>query len=173
MKTDSAKTPIGLIGLGLMGGAFAARLMRAGFAVVGCDLDPACRVAFVKLGGNVAGMAEEVLRGCDRVILSLPSHREVSQVIAVTGAVLRRGQIIIDTTTGDPEHAETLAGELAARGVTYLDATISGNSAQVRAGAAVVMVGGAAEAFAACGDVLAAIGQEAFHTGPSGSGAKM
>jgi 3-hydroxyisobutyrate dehydrogenase-like beta-hydroxyacid dehydrogenase len=66
-----------------------------------------------------------------------------------------------------------MAGELAARDVIYLDATISGNSAQVRDGVAVVMVGGDAEAFARCRDVLDALGSEVFHTGPSGSGARM
>lgn len=174
MKSSEPASPlIGLVGLGLMGGVFAARLRSAGFAVLGCDIDAECRGAFTRQGGQVAAFAADVLRRCDRVIFSLPSHREVAQVVAECGEAWRRGQIIIDTTTGDPEPTVALARELAVRGVTYLDATISGNSAQVRAGEAVVMVGGAAEAFAACGDVLAALGQEAFHTGPSGSGAKM
>ena len=173
MSPHPSALPIGLIGLGLLGGALAARLLRAGFVVVGCDIDPTCCAAFVKQGGDSLGTTEDVLRRCDRVILSLPSHREVAQVVAESGEALRRGQIIIDTTTGDPEPTEALARELAARGVTYLDATISGNSAQVRDGAAVVMVGGGAEAFAACGDVFAVLGQETFHTGASGTGAKM
>lgn len=170
---ETIPPPVGLIGLGLVGEAIATRLRRGGFAVFGCDINPARREALVQLGGQVTALALDVLRRCDRVILSLPSHREVAQVIADSGDGLRNGQIIIDTTTGDPEATEALARELAVRGVTYLDATISGNSAQVRDGAAVVMAGGAAETFAACGDVLAALGQEAFHTGPSGSGAKM
>ena len=156
-----------------MGGAFAARLLRGGFAVVGCDLDPACRQALVALGGRSVATAGEVLKHCDRVILSLPSHREVGQVMAANGAVLSSGHIIIDTTTGDPEHSEALAADLAPRGVTYLDATISGNSAQVREGAAVVMVGGDADAFAACADLFEKLGGESFHTGASGTGAKM
>ncbi len=173
MKTERPDLPIGLIGLGLMGGAFAARLRRAGFVVLGCDIDPTCRAACEQQGGTTAGTAEEVLRRCDRVILSLPSHREVAQVIATGGGALRHGQIIIDTTTGDPEPTAALARELADRGVIYLDATISGNSAQVRSGDAVVMVGGDGAAFVACEALLAALGQEAFHTGPSGTGAKM
>ncbi len=173
MSPHPSALPIGLIGLGLMGGAFAARLLRAGFVVVGRDIDPTCCAAFVKQGGDSLGTTEEVLRGCDRVILSLPSHREVAEVIADSVDRLRPGQTIIDTTTGHPAAAKELAGHLAVRGVTYLDATISGNSAQVRDGAAVVMVGGGAEAFAACGDVFAVLGQETFHTGASGTGAKM
>ena len=174
MKTSiQIAAPVGLIGLGLMGSAFAHRLRSGGFTVVGSDIDPARCEALLQSGGQVAALAVDVLRRCDRVILSLPSHREVAQVVAEAGEALRPGQIIIDTTTGDPEPTAALAHQLALRGVTYLDATISGNSAQVRDGVAVVMVGGVAEAFAACGDVLATLGQEAFHTGPSGSGAKM
>ena len=169
----TASSPIGLIGLGLMGGAFAVRLLRGGFAVMGYDIDATSRQNFSTHGGKIASSAAEVLQRCDRVLLSLPSHREVGQVIKGAGGSLHRELIIIDTTTGDPEHTEAIAGELAGRGVTYLDATISGNSAQVREGVAVVMVGGDAEAFAACGDIFAKLGCESFHTGPSGSGAKM
>lgn len=174
MKPLANSSPsVGLIGLGLMGEAIAARLRRGGLAVFGCDIASPRRAALLELGGQVTAVAGDVLRCCERVILSLPSHREVAEVIAEAGEALRPGQIIIDTTTGDPEPTAALARHLALRGVTYLDATISGNSAQVREGGAVVMVGGDAGAFAACGDVLATLGQEAFHTGPSGSGAKM
>jgi 3-hydroxyisobutyrate dehydrogenase-like beta-hydroxyacid dehydrogenase len=170
---SNASKPIGLIGLGLMGEAFAVRLLNAAIAVVGFDIDPARRAAFAAKGGTNAESTQEVLQACDRVILSLPSHREVGAVIAASHETLRAAHIIIDTTTGDPEHTETLARDLAARGVTYLDATISGNSAQVRAGTAVVMVGGEFGAFGACSDLFARMGSEAFHTGASGSGAKM
>jgi len=156
-----------------MGGAFASRLLHGGFAVLGCDIDANTRAALTQQGGTCVSSASEVLQRCDRVILSLPSHREVGEVIAAAKAAFRSGQIIIDTTTGDPEHTEAIAAELAAHGVKYLDATISGNSAQVREGAAVVMVGGDAEAFAGSSDVFAKLGCESFHTGPSGSGAKM
>jgi 3-hydroxyisobutyrate dehydrogenase-like beta-hydroxyacid dehydrogenase len=172
-SSDKPSAPIGLIGLGLMGSAFASRLLRGGFTVLGYDLDPTCRQNFASQGGKVAANGNDVLRNCDRVILSLPSHREVGQVIAAAGDVLRSGQIVVDTTTGAPEHTEAMASDLAAREVVYLDATISGNSAQVREGVAVAIVGGDAEAFAACRDVLAALGSEVFHTGPAGSGARM
>lgn len=164
---------VGLIGLGLMGSAFARRLLARGMDVVGFDLEPARRDEFARLGGKPAADSAEVLRRCPRVILSLPSHREVGTLLRDHNPHLRPGQIVIDTTTGDPEHAEAMAAELGARGVAYLDATISGNSAQVRDGAAVVMAGGSAEAYAACSDLLAELGGESFHTGGPGSGARM
>jgi 3-hydroxyisobutyrate dehydrogenase-like beta-hydroxyacid dehydrogenase len=156
-----------------MGSAFASRLSGAGFAVIGCDVDAERGAALARQGGESVETAGEVIRRCPRVILSLPSHREVGEVLSVAAGVLRAGHIIIDTTTGDPEHSSAVAAGLAERGVIYLDATISGNSAQVRAGEAIVMVGGDAGAFAACRDVLAILGAESFYTGSSGSGARM
>ena len=83
------------------------------------------------------------------MLLSLPSHREVADVIEAAGSSLSRGLTIIDTTTGDPASTRELARMLGDRGITYMDATISGSSAQVRAGTVTLMVGGDAESFAA------------------------
>lgn len=164
---------IGLIGVGLIGSAIAERLITGGFKVVGWDLDVAALQALRRLGGHAAEDAATVLRTCDHVLLSLPSHHEVDHVIDACRSTLRRGQIVIDTTTGDPISTERVAGKLAALGVGYLDATISGSSAQVRAGAVALMVGGSLETFNACSDIFAAVGRRTFHTGPAGTGAKM
>ena len=164
---------VGLIGLGLMGSALADRLLGAGQGVLGWDIDAERRAALREREGGVARDAQEVFSSCSRVLLSLPSHREVGDVVQAAGPSLSRGLTIIDTTTGDPASTEELARILNERGITYLDATISGSSAQVRAGSATMMVGGDAESFAACSDIFAWIGPQTFHTGPAGTGAKM
>ena len=164
---------IGLIGLGLMGSALADRCLADGQPVIGWDIDAERRTALRERGGAVARDAQEVLGSCTRVLLSLPSHREVGDVVRAAHASLVRGLTIIDTTTGDPASTEEVAKELSERGVSYLDATISGSSAQVRAGSATVMVGGDPASFEACSDIFALIGPQTFHTGPSGTGAKM
>lgn len=161
-----------MVGLGLMGAAFASRLAGRGWAVLGCDVDVArCNTAD-RLGVVIAE-PPAILQRCDTLILSLPSHHEVAEVLTRNAAHLRRGQIIVDTTTGSPDRSEAMAHELALSGVDYLDATISGNSAQAREGTAVAMVGGDAEAFAACRPLFTALVAEAFHTGRAGTGAKM
>jgi len=169
----SVSPPLGLIGLGLLGSVLAARLRAGGFAVIGFDIDPARLEEFRRLGGDPAPAAGTVFARCSRVILSLPSHREVSALVRDHAAAFRPDLTIIDTTTGDPATAEILARDLAARGVTYLDATVSGSSAQVREGAAVMMVGGDDLAFAACADIFKRLGCETFHTGGPGTGARM
>jgi 3-hydroxyisobutyrate dehydrogenase-like beta-hydroxyacid dehydrogenase len=163
----------GLIGLGLLGSALADRLLGAGQPVMGWDIDADCRAALRGRGGGVARDAQEVFSSCSRVLLSLPSHREVGDVVQTAGAALGRGLTIIDTTTGDPASTEELARALTDQGVVYMDATISGSSAQVRAGSATLMVGGTVESFAECSDIFSLIGSQAFHTGPTGTGAKM
>ena len=176
--TSSASAPpplqaVGLIGLGLIGSALAERLLQAGNRVVGWDIDPE-RVALLReKGGHGADGSQEVFSCCHRVLLSLPSHREVGALLRAAGPSLRAGLTIIDTTTGDPAGAEELAGVLRERGVTYLDATISGSSAQVRTGAVTLMVGGDAASVAASSDIFQAIGRLTFHTGTAGTGAKM
>ncbi|MES2692963.1 MAG: NAD(P)-dependent oxidoreductase [Verrucomicrobiota bacterium] len=173
LMTPSPSKPVGLIGLGLVGSAFSERLLARQLSVLGWDIGAAQRDTFATLGGTLLASVSEVFDRCERVILSLPSHREVGDVIDLAAFALRPGHIIIDTTTGDPASTAALAVELAARGVTYLDATISGSSAQVRSGAAIMMVGGDAAAYAACTDLFALLVSAAFHTGPAGTGAKM
>ena len=132
---------LGLIGIGLLGSVLAERLVAGGFAVRGFDLDPTRLDAFRRIGGHAVAGSQAVLTQSDRIVLSLPSHREVAALVHEHSA-LRPGVTLIDTTTGDPATAEVLAQELASRGVNYVDATISGSSTQVREGTAVMMVGG-------------------------------
>ena len=173
VSPSSPQPPVGLIGLGLLGSALAERLLCGGLPVLGHDLDPARHNALVRVGGEVARDAADVFARCRRVLLSLPTHVEVKAVLAAAGTAARPGHVILDTTTGDPEATAALAAELAARGVSYLDATVSGSSSQLREGAAVLMVGGETEAFAACGDLLAPLGHATFHCGGAGAGARM
>lgn len=163
---------IGLLGLGLLGSALAARLLAQGYAVVGSDLRDSAREHLHFLGGTAAS-APDVVARCDLVFLSLPTHREVRAVLDECAASLRAGQVILDTTTGDPASSVAVARDLAARGIAYLDGTVSGSSEQARAGDITWMVGGDLTAFERCLPVLRDLGRAVFHTGPAGTGATM
>ena len=176
MSTSSqTKTPtaIGIIGLGLMGNALAMRLFQSGFTIYGFDPDAECSAAFQALGGVLAGDANGVLGTCDVVLLSLPSHREVGYVLREGAGYVRAGQILLDTTTGEPNSAVEYARELATRGVWYLDATISGSSVQAREGDVIWMVGGEQEAFDRCEVLFQCVAKEVVHAGAVGTGSKM
>jgi 3-hydroxyisobutyrate dehydrogenase-like beta-hydroxyacid dehydrogenase len=149
----------GIIGMGLMGSA----LMKRTGAVCGWDIDPGRCVNALS--------ADDIFERCDIVFLCLPNSGIARGVLSA--ARLRPGQILIDTTTGDPREMAALGAEAASRGVSYLDATISGSSAQLLQGDVLVMVGGEAAVFDQCRDVFDAFAREAVHVGPCGSGAKM
>jgi len=161
---------IGLIGTGLMGQAIVERLLTAGFCVRGWDRD-ADRLA--ASGAEAAESAAAVVRSCNCVVLSLPDSRVAEAVLDELGAGLRPGQVILDTTTGEPEDAVRFAERLRPLGVAYLDATVSGSSEQLRRGEALCMVGGEAADYARCAGLFAALGGAVMHVGDSGDGAKM
>lgn len=145
--------------MGLMGGA----LLRMTGATRGWDVDASRCVN--------APTAQDVFDHSDRVFLCLPNSEIASAVLR--DARLRPGQIIIDTSTGDPAQMAALGARLAARGVPYLDATVSGSSAQLLQRDVLVMVGGDAVVFEQCRDSFAAFAREAVHVGPCGTGSKM
>ena len=165
--------PIGLIGLGLMGLAMAERLTAAGFFVIGWDIAPKQRAALQKCGGQPATSNAEVFAQCDRILLSLPESRTVRAVLREATSTLRYGHIIADTSTGDPQDALCLSRQLTPLGVTYLDATISGNSDQLRRREVVALVGGSRHGFNQALDLIRTFARSVIHTGVVGTGAQM
>ncbi len=170
MESQSDTELVGLIGLGLMGTALAERLLESGYRVAVWNRTPAKANALVARG---AQWSDNPLAACERIIISLYTTDIVEAVLARLSGGLHAGQILLDTTTGEPERTAALGARLAARGVCYLDAPISGSSEQTRRGEATVIVGGDREAFEACADLWRVLGARVFHAGPCGSAAKM
>jgi 3-hydroxyisobutyrate dehydrogenase-like beta-hydroxyacid dehydrogenase len=169
MNNADQKT-IGMIGLGLMGTALTERLLEHGYRVAVWNRT---RDKADPLMARGAEWSDNPLASCARVILSLYTTEVVEAVLAQLDAGLRGGQVILDTTTGEPEQTAALGARLAARGVRYLDAPISGSSEQTRRGEATVIVVGPRETFEACADLWRVMGAKVFHVGPCGSAARM
>jgi 3-hydroxyisobutyrate dehydrogenase len=132
---------IGFVGLGNMGGRITRRLVDAGGAVLGYDVDPTRAAA---CGATAAASVAEVVAGADRILLSLPDSHVVERVVRGPGGLLagaRDGQLVVDLSTAAPASTVALAGELAARGVRYVDAGISGGAAAAEKGTLTLMVG--------------------------------
>jgi 3-hydroxyisobutyrate dehydrogenase-like beta-hydroxyacid dehydrogenase len=161
---------VGLIGLGLMGMAIADRLLEHGYSV---HLWNRTREKAQGLIDRGAIWCDNPISECDRVIISLFSSDIVAEVLESMSVGLRVGQTLIDTTTGEPEDAIRFAKRCEQMGVQYLDAPISGSSEQTRRGEAMVMVGGSDVSFHSCSDLWPILGKMVFHTGASGSAAKM
>lgn len=169
-------SPVGLIGIGLVGTALAENLLARGFPVVGYDLDAGRRAELERRGGVAAASPAEAASRAPRVLLSLRDSATVLAVLDGLQGLLRADPLprfVIDTTTGDPETTEGIAARLAGHGIRYLDAPLAGSSDDIRARDAAFLVGtGTPEDFAACADLFHAITERAFPLGPPGSGAR-
>lgn len=168
LDADSQK--IGVIGLGLMGTAITERLLEHGYQPVVWNRTPDKADALIARG---AVWSDNPLVECRRVIISLYTSEIVAEVLQQMSSALKQGQIVVDTTTGEPADAVRHSACLAERGVSYLDAPISGSSEQTRRGEATVMVGGETADFEACADLWPILGGKIFHVGGCGSAAKM
>ena len=153
-----------------MGTALAERLLEHGYKVVVWNRT---REKAAPLLARGAEWSENPFTNCSRVILSLYTTEVVTEVLERMENGLRDGHLILDTTTGHPDRSAALGKRLAARGIQYLEAPISGSSEQTRRGEATVIVGGGRDGFAACGDLWPVIGKKVIHAGPIGSASKM
>lgn len=156
--------PVGMIGLGNMGGRMARRLVDAGVEVVGHD-----PVAAVDGVDAVAGPADVAAR-CPTVLLSLPDSTVVEPVVRALLPAASAGTTVVDLSTASPESTVALAAEAAQRDVTYLDAGISGGAAAAEKGTLTIMAGGDASAVDAIRPVLAPLAATVHHLGPVGAG---
>jgi 3-hydroxyisobutyrate dehydrogenase-like beta-hydroxyacid dehydrogenase len=164
---------IGMVGLGLLGGPLAERFLDAGFSVTGYDTDPGRRPAFRRSGGRAAASATEVARSARRLVLSLPTSDVVEDVLGQMAPALRKGSIVVDTTTGDPERTARLGLYLCRRGIHYVDATVSGSGKLVRERDVTVMAGGEEGVVRSCEDLFASFARQWFYIGRWGQGARM
>ncbi len=163
---------IGLIGVGLVGTALAERWQRAGWSVIGYDVDSQFRARLTAVGGTAANSIAELLAATDVIVLSLPTSAVATAVID-EHAHLLASKTLIDTTTGEPTEMAGLGKKLSQWGARYLDATIAGSSVQIRDGVVLVMIGGEPATVAACTAVFEAFAAHTIHIGPCGAGAEM
>lgn len=173
--TVNQTAPIGLVGIGLVGTALARSLLADGYSVLGFDIDETRAQALISLGGSAAPSAAAVGRACSCVILSLHNSDIVRDVVEGADGLMSEGTtvtLIIDTTTGVPADTIALEQRLLDRGCAYLDATISGSSAQIGRREGVFLVGGRPAAFDRASEILNCCATRVFHVGPPGDGAK-
>lgn len=164
---------VGVIGLGLLGSAIASRLSPGNQQLHGFDIDPAKREHAISMGVLCHPSAMEVARLADVIILSLPEDRQVDEVIGAIKPSLKTQCIILDTTTGDPKCCERRCKDLSEVGVFYLDCTVAGSSELLRAGKALLFVGGDGLAFGKVRPILDQLAEKHFLMGASGAGSRM
>lgn len=164
---------VGVVGLGNMGLGMARSLVRAGFDVLGQDIDGARQTPAEEAGLRFVTDIATLLDQVDAAVFSLPRARDVEAVATTQGGLLTRSDrkvVVIDTSTSDPDTSRRLAARLAAAGHALLDAPVSGGPSGARDGCLTMMVGGEAADFSLAKPIIAALTETAIHVGPSGSG---
>ena len=138
MKTDA---PVGLIGLGLIGTALAERLTGAGIDVIGFDVDPGRCDAFKNTHRKVAASASDLARQSQSVVIAVYDGAQVDAVLGDLEDKPARPTIIC-TTTCAPGEIKRIATRAAGAGFAFIEAPISGTSAEVMDGTATLLVAG-------------------------------
>ncbi len=156
-----------------MGRHMAVHLARHGATVRGYDVRPDALDGVSRARLEQVATLGEALRGAAVAVLSLPDTPHVESVLLGPDGAFERlaaGALVIDTSTISPEATRRFAAKLAERGITLLDAPVSGGVKGAEAATLTIMAGGPAEAFARARPVLEALGRTINHFGPSGAG---
>jgi 3-hydroxyisobutyrate dehydrogenase len=166
---------LGYVGLGNMGAALARRLLREHRLRL-YDLRPQTMAGLADRGGIPCQGLGALAAECDLVMTCLPTSKEVREVIFAAGGLaarLKKGSIIADMTTGDPNATRAMANELASAGITLVDAPVSGGPHGADAGTIAIMVGASAEVYAKLQPIFETISPNVFHCGAVGTGHTM
>jgi len=164
-------TTVGFVGLGNMGGPMAGNLAKAGFQVRVFDLMPAL-IAGVA-GATGVRSAQDAARDVDVFISMLPAGRHVEGLyLGKDGVaeVLGKNTLVIDCSTIDPATARRVATALSERGITMLDAPVSGGTAGAQNGTLTFIVGGSEAGLARGRPLFEAMGANIYHAGDQGAG---
>ncbi len=165
---------IAFLGLGLMGGGMARRLLGAGFAVTVFNRNPARAEPLAAAGARVAGSPREAAAGAE-VVFSMVADDAASRAIwlgpdgAIAGAA--RGAVLVECSTLTVAWVQELAKAAVAAGAECVDAPVTGTKNQAAVGELNFLTGGNAAALETIRPALNAMGRSVTHLGPTGSGA--
>jgi 3-hydroxyisobutyrate dehydrogenase len=171
--TIPASQHLAFVGLGIMGLPMAQRLCAAGHTLTVHTRTKSRAAAILDQGAAWADTPAAAAARADVCFICVTDTPDVQAVIngpAGIAAGARTGSIVVDHSTISPGATRDLATSLAARGITLLDAPVSGGDVGARQGTLSIMVGGDAAAFERVMPLLQLMGQTITHCGPSGNG---
>lgn len=159
---------IGFVGLGNMGEPMVRRLAAAGYQIRAYDVTEQARARLTGTAGvTLTSSPADVADGADVVILMLPGSDVVEQVLLGDGLLerIRPPTLVADMSSSEPARTRALAERTASRGITLVDAPVSGGVVGARAGSLTIMTGGPPDALATLGPVLSVLGTKVVHAG--------
>lgn len=169
------KQTVGIFGLGIMGSAMSANLLKAGFTVVGYDIAGQRGAAFAALGGRLAATPAAVADQAEILISVLPSVHSLEDVVTGPAGILsaqRKHQVLVESSTLPIEDKERIRDACQGK-VTMLDCPLSGTGAQALTRDLVVYGSGEEMAFERCREVFEGFARSAHYLGIFGNGSRM
>jgi 3-hydroxyisobutyrate dehydrogenase-like beta-hydroxyacid dehydrogenase len=162
---------LGYVGLGVMGGRIAKRLMDAGHTVTGYNRTKSKAEWLIDAGMRWANTPRAVAEEAEIVLSMVTDTRAVRAITQGDEGIiagLKPGQIYIDMSTMSPAYSAALAEQVAQKGAQMLDAPVSGSVITLEQGKLSVMVGGSEDAFQRALPILQYIGPKVTHVGENG-----
>lgn len=174
MSTSASKPRVAFLGLGIMGGGMARRILGAGFPLAVWNRNPDKSAPLGAAGARVAASPADAAKDAD-VIVSMVADDKAAREVWVgkngVASTVQRGAIFIESSTVTVAWVRELAAAAKARGCDFLDAPVTGSKVHANAGELNFLVGGDAAVLERARPVLAAMSKSIAHLGPIGSGA--
>jgi len=173
-SVDGIGENVGVIGLGAMGAGMAGSLRRAGYAVQVFDVREEAAQAFARDGGKATASPAALAAHCEVVVSVVVNAQQTEEVLfGANGcaAAMRPGSVFVMCSTVDPNWSAALEGRLAALGLLYLDAPISGGAARAASGEMTMMTSGAPAAYGKCEAMLDAMAAKVYRLGDAAGAA--
>lgn len=168
---------VGVIGLGAMGSGMAGSLRRAGFDTAVFDIRTEVAQAFAKDGGTACASLAELGARSDVIVSVVVNAAQTESVLFGAdgcAASMKRGSVFVMCSTVDPNWSIALEARLAALGILYVDAPISGGAAKAASGQMTMMTAATPQAYAKAGDMLDAMAAKVYRLGDkAGAGSKV
>jgi len=175
-RNDPSRAGVGIVGIGIMGTAYARNLANAGFAVSGFDIDPDRLAALKNAGGAPAESPRQVAENADVILLALPSVDALrAACLGPDGIVagIRKGTVVVEMSTLPLPAKEECRKALETAGAAMLDCPVSGTGAQAEKRDLVLYASGEEAAVDKLRPVFEALARETRYVGPFGAGMKL
>jgi 3-hydroxyisobutyrate dehydrogenase len=164
---------VAFIGMGTMGAAMAVNILKAGHALTVHNRTRQREEPVAAAGARRAASPMEAAEGVEIVITCVSDTPDVEAVVLGENGIIqsaRAGAIVVDMSTISPSVTRRIAAALAKKGISMLDAPVSGGSEGAQKGTLSIMVGGEARDVQKAMPVLSAMGKNITHVGPTGAG---
>lgn len=163
---------VGFIGLGIMGRPMAKNMLKAGVDLLVADLNKEAVADVVAAGAEEASYAE-IGERCERIIIMVPSGEITKLILFGEGGVastVKAGTVICDMSSVTPVESQDCYQALKEKGVSFVDAPVSGGEPGAIAGTLAIMAGGDEKDFDEMKEYFNILGSSALLIGGSGSG---